>query len=174
MTTSLNDIMQIDHVVRVHSDGTVTDAGPGVYAPELAMDSADDYQILAEHEQDYAAQAERQGWDLMTGYSGQVGGARSFLMHPSEYIGGGLERDILARPGLYVAITVEMLPAGDGDESESPEPAGWAVARRDEPDSMFAALRQSARDARATGQIATDSELEDRLSRIAFMERQDQ
>jgi hypothetical protein len=41
-------------------------------------------------------------------------------------------------------------------------------------EAFFAALRQSARDARATGQIATDSELEDRLSRIAFMERQDQ
>jgi hypothetical protein len=128
--TSLNDMMQIDHVVRVHSDGTVTDA-TGVYAPELTMDSADDYQILAEHEQDYAAQAERQGWDLMRGYTGQYG-YRGVIMHPSEYIGGGLERDILARPGLYVAITVEMLPAGDGDESESPEPAGWAVARRDE------------------------------------------
>jgi len=128
MSSSLNDKMEIGHVVRVHPDGTVTDAEPGVWAPELSIDSADDYQILDEHEKAYAEDAAAQGWDLMYGYSAQQGGGRSFNMHASEYIGGGLERDILEAPGLYVAISIEMLPHDDDDED--PAPAGWAVARK--------------------------------------------
>lgn len=46
-------------------------------------------------------------------------------MHTSEYIGGGLARDILAQPGYYVAL-VEY-------PSDGGEPDGWAVARMDAP-----------------------------------------
>lgn len=125
---SLDDLMQIDHVVRVHPDGTVTDRIKGVYAPMLDMSCLDDDcgSILKEHEDDYRRQAQAQNWDLMFGYSGQQGGAHSFNMHQSEFIGGRMERDIRERPGLYVALAIEVYPEG-AEESES---AGWCVAYR--------------------------------------------
>lgn len=41
---------------------------------------------------------------------------------------GGLERDILATPGYYVALVAETYPEDDDSESE---PIGWAVAYRE-------------------------------------------
>lgn len=104
---SLNDIMEIDHVIVVGPDGTITDAPDGreYWAPSLydsELDSAD--------------------WSLMNGYSGQYGYAGP-IMHNSEYIGGGLERDIRATPGVYVALVNT-----DSDDPERSE--GWAVAFR--------------------------------------------
>src|SRR5688572_20005269 len=102
----LNDIMEIDHVIRVHEDGTVTWERE-VYAPEL-FDGE-----LHQH-------WESPQWSLMDGYSGQQGYSGP-LMHQSEVIGGGMERDILAQPGLYVALT--NYPADGSDELTE-----WAVA----------------------------------------------
>jgi len=101
---TLNDMMEFDHVIRVHADGTVTDE-PGVYAPDL-------------HDDD-----EPIGWTLLDGYSGQYGYSGP-IMHASEYIGGGLARDILATPGVYVALVNYL--------SDDEEPEGWAVARKDD------------------------------------------
>jgi hypothetical protein len=103
-TTTDNLIMNFDHVVRVHDDGTVTDE-PHAYAPELC-----DGEIVGT------------GWTLLDGYSGQYGYAGP-IMHASEYIGGGMARDILATPGVYVALV--DYPSDDS------EPDGWAVARLD-------------------------------------------
>jgi hypothetical protein len=103
---NLSDRMEFDHVVRVLADGSVADE-PGVWAPEVYADGVD-VTVPA-------------GWELLTGYSGQYGYSGP-VMHPSEFIGGGMARDILASPGVYVAVVVGDL---DGDE----EPAGWAVAR---------------------------------------------
>jgi hypothetical protein len=46
-------------------------------------------------------------------------------MHPSEYVGGGLEDHIRETPGTYVAIVVRC---SDGED------AGWAVAYRPPPE----------------------------------------
>lgn len=105
---ALNDVMEFDHVVRVHPDGTVTDE-PNVWAPNL---------------QDGELDNDR--WDFFThGYSGQHGYSGP-IMHDSEYIGGGLGRDILATPGVYAAVASYYSPeGGDGDS----EIEGWAVVR---------------------------------------------
>ena len=109
MGKALNDRMEFDCVVRVDADGKVWDE-PDWYAPSL---------------NDGVLDGAGAGWELLGGYSGQYGYSGP-IMHPSEYIGGRMERDILARPGLYVALV--DYPTGDPDEDESPEPDGWAVA----------------------------------------------
>jgi len=97
----LNAIMEFDHVVRVHADGSITEPRD-VYAPDL-----------------HDGELDRGPWRLMSGYSGQHGYSGP-LMHQSEYVGGALERDIRATPGLYVALVNYPL-----DDSE---PDSWAVA----------------------------------------------
>jgi hypothetical protein len=108
---NLNDVMEFEHVIQVHPDGTITDA-QSVDAPDL-------------YDGELHYRPDRPPWTLMKGYSGQHGYAGP-LMHQSEYIGGGLARDILAQPGYYVAVI--------NRNSDDEEPTEWAVARADVPD----------------------------------------
>ena len=86
----LNYVMEFDHVIQVHADGSVTDTG--VYAPEMTGDSATG-----------TASLDSDDWTIMSdGYTSQQGGGN--VMHNCESIGAGLERDILATPGFYVAV----------------------------------------------------------------------
>lgn len=103
----LNDIMEFDHVIQVLEDGIVLHI-KDVYAPELRDGE------LHQH-------WEGPQWTLLDGYSGQYGYSGP-LMHQSEVISGGMERDILAIPGLYVALA--NYPLDDSDPTE------WAVAYR--------------------------------------------
>lgn len=109
--------MEFDHVIRVRKDGwaTLIEDEPGVYAPEVHYqgDGSDDDDLWVSS-----------GWELLNGYSGQYG-YRGPVMHSSEFIGGRMELDILAEPGVYVSVVVTCDDAGDGDDV-----AGWAVARR--------------------------------------------
>ena len=105
----LNDLMEFDHVVRVNDDGTVTDDLPNeraYWAPTLCDDELDSAE-----------------WSLMDGYSGQYRYSGP-IMHASEFIGGQMERDILAQPGLYVTLVNYF--------SDDTEPEGWAVAYRED------------------------------------------
>lgn len=105
---NLNSVMEFDHVIQVHADGSVTDAqvpAPTLYDEELSQPNSTQ-------------------WTLLAGYTGQYG-YNGPLMHASEYIGGGLARDILAQPGYYVALVEYPTDGG--------EPDGWAVARMDTP-----------------------------------------
>lgn len=102
---ALNDIMQFDVVVRVHEDGTVTGVN-WLHAPEL-------------HDGELST-SQGQRWELLDGYSGQDRYSGP-IMHQSEFIGGGMERDILSTPGVYVALV--------DYPSDDTEPEGWAVAR---------------------------------------------
>lgn len=122
----LNEIMDFDHPVLVGPGGTITDKLPGVYAPELHMETDDDGQILDEHEQDYVEQARRQGWELLTGWTGQYS-YHGPVMHPSEFVGGALADHIRETPGIYVVVTVET-------DDDSEDAAGWAVAYRPAPE----------------------------------------
>lgn len=106
----LNGIMNFDHVIEIHADGTVTEP-TGIYAPETFDDGAGGI--------DFAGDTR---WTALTGYSGQEGYAGP-IMHPSEYIGGRLANDMLSEPGTYVAVVVTDLDDG--------EPSGWAVLRLD-------------------------------------------
>lgn len=99
----MSDVLEFDVVVRVHPDGSVTNE-PNVFAPSL-----------------YDGELGTSGWTLMDGYSGQQSYSGP-IMHASEYVAGRMERDILANPGLYVALV--DYPLDDG------EPDGWAVAHK--------------------------------------------
>lgn len=106
----LNDVMEFDHVIRVHADGAITDTR-GIYAPDLRDDVLD-----SDH------------WELLDGYSGQDRYAGP-IMHPSEFIGGGMERDIRETPGVYVALIAYYSPEEDDDPDDYDDAGGWAVAR---------------------------------------------
>lgn len=122
--SELSDLMEFDHPVIVYPDGAVSDDLDDVYAPESVIDTDEDGQILADHERAWIQGMREAGWEPLTGYTGQDG-YNGPIMHPSEYVGGRLERDMLNEPGIYVAVTVEAVP---GDEDT--DPAGWAVLRR--------------------------------------------
>lgn len=107
---SLSDLMEFDHVIRVHADGSISEPS-GVHAPEVTW-SGGTHDVSGE------------GWDLLNGYSGQHGYSGP-VMHPSEFIGGGMERDITSQPGYYVAVVVSDLDSATEDETPD---AGWAVA----------------------------------------------
>lgn len=94
----LNDIMEIDHVVRVHRDGQITSGNIGAPTEPDVLDG------------DLASSDGP--WSLMRGYSGQElrNRAENAVLHNSEFIGGGLERDIRAVPGLYVALVMHWSP----------------------------------------------------------------
>lgn len=102
----LNDTMELDHVVQVHADGSVTDAPSTVYGPETAYDDAVEGD-----------------WTLLSGFTGQYG-YNGPTMHTSEYIGGGLERHILSHPGCYVAI----VSCDSSEDDPDAAIAGWCVA----------------------------------------------
>lgn len=107
---TLNDIMEFDHVIRVHEDGTITDE-PGIYAPNL-----------------YDGELDSDDWTMMDGYSGQDRYSGP-VMHASEFIGGLMERDIRETPGVYVAVVAYYSPdALADDDSDELDVDGWAVA----------------------------------------------
>lgn len=106
MPDALNDIMEFEHVIRVHEDGTITHERD-VHAPSLLDDELD---------------SDR--WTLLDGYSGQDRYSGP-IMHNSEFIGGTMEQDIRSTPGVYVAIVSNYI---DDDDDEI-EAEGWAVAK---------------------------------------------
>ena len=120
-SSRLNEIMDFDHPVLIGPDGSVHDGLEGVYAPDLVMETDDDGQILDQHERDYITAARNQGWELLSGWTGQHL-YRGPVMHASEFVGGALADHISETPGTYVVFTVEC----DQDSG----PAGWAVARK--------------------------------------------
>nr|WP_296763878.1 hypothetical protein [Rhodococcus sp. (in: high G+C Gram-positive bacteria)] len=110
---NLNDRMEFDHVIEVHEDGSITDRRD-LHAPDVYWSDGD-------------ATCMYEGWSLLQGFTGQYG-YNGPCMHPSEFIGGGMERHILETPGVYVAVTVSDL---DIDSDEEDDLVGWAVAIRD-------------------------------------------
>lgn len=109
--TALSDRMEFDHVIQIHEDGSITDRND-LYAPDLmdeAIDS-DDWEFFS------------------TGYTGQYG-YNGPIMHNSEFIGGGLERDILSTPGVYVAVVASWTPGEEDDPEEGIILEGWAILR---------------------------------------------
>ena len=112
---NLNSIMEFEHVIEVHADGSVTEPS-GVWAPEL-----NDGEITELNSD----------WLLLDGWSGQYLYSGS-IMHPSEYIGGPLADWMLDTPGLYVALVAETYRScgdqcGQCKECE-PEFDGWVIA----------------------------------------------
>lgn len=145
-TEELNNVMEFEHVIRVHNDGTVSDSPYSVGSQDAYFDLT-----VTEDGTDQFDMSE--GWELLTGFTGQYG-YNGPVMHSSEYIGGGLAQHILETPGDYVVLEVSsyssehewqlstftgtktcavcgLLPL-DAEDAESfcrdDSPAGWAVA----------------------------------------------
>lgn len=129
---SLNDQMSFDHVIRIDENGAVAKPLTTTYAPEVYVECADDDcgPITAEAEAAMIAHVEEQGWELMTGYTGQCL-YNGPIMHVSEYVGGRLEDDIRATPGLYVVVEPTGLYETEEQEERNGDQAiGWVVARK--------------------------------------------
>lgn len=131
ITRDLNSIMEFDHVVYVDEQGNVSDAG--VDAPDMVYVELDaDGQMVGSDARDgldVIVDTNLGGWRPMQGHCGAQGeGPQSFIQHPSEFIGGGLARAILERPGYYVAVIVDGL-APEGYEDDTV--AGWTVLYRE-------------------------------------------
>lgn len=122
MAQTLEQIMEFDHVIQVHSNGTITD-DVSIHAPELHVDTDGDGQILAEHEKALLADARRQGWELLTGFTAQDS-YHGAMFHNSEYIGGRVETHIRETPGYWVALVAYT------DEDGEDNTAGWLLAHR--------------------------------------------
>lgn len=121
MTKTLSDLMEFDHVIQVHGNGTITEPRDVYCYAELNVSTTgeDQFSLSA-------------GWTLLTGFTGQHG-YRGPVMHASEFIGGGLEQHILQTPGYYVVLVVNgYCDYEETDCSEDSgcdcEPAGWAIA----------------------------------------------
>lgn len=116
----LDRAIEFDAPFRVYSDGTVDpmvrDApmGPRFYIYETGDGT-------------YADDIQGDPWEVETGWTGQYG-YNGAIMHPSEYIGGGLARHILSAPGLWVVTEVI-------DLEDTEALVGWALFHIDETDS---------------------------------------
>jgi hypothetical protein len=111
----LSNVMDFDHVVQVHEDGSVTGAS-GQYAPSVYEyeGSTGDPEI------------DGSGWSFFSkGYTGQHG-YNGPVMHASEQLSGRLAQDILDTPGYYVVTSVE-------DPEDPDNPSGWTVLTKPAP-----------------------------------------
>lgn len=141
MDQPINKLMEFGHVVAVMPDGRVIDTDEGfnyldVHAPEVVIDYDGPFaeaQISKQHDADMVEYLREQGWEVLSGYSGQHGYSGP-VMHQSEFIGGGLEGRIRKEPGYWVALTVEIHPKEDDPEYDDgngeSESVGWIVARK--------------------------------------------
>jgi hypothetical protein len=111
VSVSLGDLMEFDHVIEVHKDGSITEP-EGIHAPELNDGELD---------------AGDKPWRLI-GNSRQQGGGQ--IMHNSEFVGGRLADMILESPGLYVAIVCswDCNDLHEHDDCEVGVIEGWGLA----------------------------------------------
>lgn len=122
----LQNAMEFDRIVLVDTEGNISNT----YISAGDVDSYFDLSV-GEDGTDYFEMSE--GWTLLQGYTGQYG-YNGPVMHPSEFIGGRLARDILETPGYYVALVVNAPCDYDGttecdiETGCDCEPAGWAIA----------------------------------------------
>src|SRR3954471_10532989 len=110
---NLQKIADFDHPFVVGVDGSLYDA-TSAFAPEVYHSETTDIEIMAD------------GWEALSGFTGQYS-YHGPVMHSSELLSGRIAKHILATPGLYVVVAVEVMPENDEDH---PAPAGWAVLRR--------------------------------------------
>lgn len=118
----------------VHPDGRIT-MHPDLYAPDVSMLDEDTREAERAKAQTGAWRSnayidldvDDREWTPLAGFSGQDR-YRGACMHPSEYLGGGLEDYVLAHPGTYVVVEVRD-EAGCFPDSD---PIGWAILRHDE------------------------------------------
>lgn len=126
--TELGDLINrvdFDHVFAIDlDDAAVVDGPTGLYAPEVSL--------VAGEGADVTVDGAGGDWQCLTGMTGQdrYHGAG---MHPSEYIGAGIARELhertatAAEDGKRVYFAVVEVRDEDGDFPEG-DPIGWAIA----------------------------------------------
>ena len=145
MDRPINELMEFDHVVAVMPDGRVIDTDEGFnyldeYAPEVIIDYDGPFKEAQISREDTAAMIDylgQQGWEALCGWSRQYLTQKDDpIMHPSEFIGGGIEERIREEPGYWVKLAVDIHPNEDDPEHESnggsgeSKSVGWIVARK--------------------------------------------
>ncbi len=112
----VNDV-PLDHVFEITSTGAINSHVSATMAPDVVnvegQQTPNDIEIRGEH------------WEALTGHTGQYS-YNGAVMHPSEYIGGGLEDYLLANPGVYVVVEVRD---DDGQYPDADPLIGWAILR---------------------------------------------
>lgn len=114
----LNELMEMDHVIHVAADGTVT--GPqGVYAPDLYVMVDTEDQFVDGAMRDLITGANHQGWDLVSygvvafgrndGFAAPDGDA---VQHSSTRIGGACWDLMREHPGFWVVLSPKVLVSG--------------------------------------------------------------
>jgi hypothetical protein len=115
--TELNSFVEFDAPFRVMPDGSVDNSLPNVYAPSVYGYGDADGQVTERETIDG-----REDWEFVDGFSGQYGYSGP-VMHPSEFLGGGMARYVLETPGIYCVVGVYDMNDDDGDTALY----GWAL-----------------------------------------------
>lgn len=128
ITRDINSIFEFSVPVEVTADGTLiantSRATSGLY--DMNVWAHEDGQVGDDADRTLIADAQRQGWTILNGYSSQDRYSGP-IMHQSEVIGGGLATAILTDPGIYITEVVEAMPTDDDDDMDL---VGWVVARK--------------------------------------------
>lgn len=152
MDQKITDLMKVDHVVAVMTDGRVIDTDEqsnplDEYAPEVYIDYDGPFaeaQISDQYEHDMATALRDAGWEVLSGYAHDG----PYVMHTAQYIGGALEERIREEPGFWVKLNVDIHPGEDDPEHEDnggngeSDYVGWIVARKIGSEDAIAARTQ--------------------------------
>lgn len=109
---ALNDLVEFDEVFTI-SDGHLT-LDHSEYGPMVYHDEVNDYLIDSDQWEAWS-----QGRTGQWGYNGPI-------LHASEFLGGGMARDLLEDEGTYVLCLVEDHLDGLAC------PAGWIILKKKE------------------------------------------
>ncbi len=107
---------EFDHPFTIYPDGILTDAGPGIYAPDVTNDPAGDVEIGSSD------------WQAMVGLTNQWS-YHGAVMHPSEFVGeyiAAAMRDHAHDAGHPVTFAIVEVRDEDGQHSDG-DPIGWAI-----------------------------------------------
>lgn len=108
---ALNEVVDFDAPFVVDDSGDVLTDRFAWQEPDAMLDDDGDVDVS-------------DGWEALTGYTGQYGYAGA-VMHPSETLSGALARDILSTPGTYCLVEVRDAD----DDYPDGDPIGWAACR---------------------------------------------
>lgn len=136
---TLNGAVEFDSPFRIvgqMQDGRTVIENPldGVHAPDVMLWVDKSGSGVGEEEIDNVAwNLPQDKWEVVNGYSGQYGYSGP-TMHASEFLGGGMARDVLENVGaVYVLTTVECMANWEATEEEEQEvrdnPAGWMLLK---------------------------------------------
>jgi hypothetical protein len=117
---TLNHMVEFDSPFRVIDSNHIDTSLPEVWAPSVYGFGDADGQITERETIDG-----RDAWEFVDGYSGQYRYSGP-VMHPSEFLGGGMARDVLAETGVTFVVVIVTDINDTGDDGAY----GWALLRR--------------------------------------------